>query len=69
VCRPHLADHASTPIELAFEVPGIDALRSLIEELGGRLDPADTTWRFNGTARCDVLDPEGNVVQLIQPRD
>jgi predicted enzyme related to lactoylglutathione lyase len=58
---------AGTPIKLAFEVADIEALRPLIAKLGGQLNPAETTWAFQDRRRCDCLDPEGNVVQLLAP--
>jgi predicted enzyme related to lactoylglutathione lyase len=60
---------AATPVKLTFKVSSIEAARALTESLGGHLDPASTTWRFNRTLRCDCTDPEGNVVQLVQPSD
>jgi predicted enzyme related to lactoylglutathione lyase len=60
---------AATPIKLIFGVLSIEAVRDLIEDRGGHLDPASTTWKFRSTLRCDCTDPEGNVVQLVQPRD
>jgi catechol-2,3-dioxygenase len=55
-----------TPVKLAFPVPDIEDLRPLITQLGGQLDAASTTREFRNLLRCDCLDPEGNVVQLLQ---
>jgi hypothetical protein len=33
------------------------------------LDEAEKRWSFSGFVRCDALDPEGNVIQLIEPGD
>jgi len=54
-----------TPVKLAFGVPDIDGLGPLIARLGGKLDPG-RAWEFRGFLRRDCLDPEGNVVQLLQ---
>ena len=56
---------ASTPIKLTFDVSSIDAVRSTIAELGGRVD--GTPWEFRGFRHCDCTDPEGNVAQLREP--
>jgi hypothetical protein len=54
---------ALTPVKLAFGVTDIDALRPTIARLGG---DTDGEWRFGDALHCDCVDPEGNVVQLIQ---
>jgi predicted enzyme related to lactoylglutathione lyase len=58
---------ADTPIKLAFEVTSIEDVRPVVARLGGTVGPADTEWEFRNAVHCDCLDPEGNVVQLIQP--
>ena len=55
------------PIKLAFAVDSIEALRPLLTELGGVVDPATSQWEFRGGIHCDGVDPEGNVLQLVQP--
>jgi predicted enzyme related to lactoylglutathione lyase len=55
-----------TPIKLAFGVPDIEDLRPLIARLGGQLDASSTAREYRNLVRCDCLDPEGNVVQLLQ---
>jgi predicted enzyme related to lactoylglutathione lyase len=55
-----------TPVKLAFTVPDIEELRPLVSELGGGVDPAESTWQFRDSLHCDLVDPEGNVVQLVQ---
>ena len=57
---------AATPVKLGFEVAGFAALRPVIDALGGTAGAAETEWSFRDSARCDCLDPEGNVVQLIR---
>jgi predicted enzyme related to lactoylglutathione lyase len=56
----------NVPIKLAFAVDGIEAVRPLFVELGGLVDPPETQWTFRGGIHCDGVDPEGNVVQLVQ---
>ena len=55
-----------TPIKLAFRVPRIDELRSPVAALGGQVDPSSSEWDFLGFRRCDAIDPEGNVIQLLE---
>ena len=57
----------TTAIKLAFRVPRIDDLRSRVATLGGQVDPASSEWDFLGFRRCDAIDPEGNVIQLLEP--
>jgi predicted enzyme related to lactoylglutathione lyase len=59
---------AATPIKLGFEVNSIDALRPIVASLGGQVSPADSEWEFRNALHCDCLDPEGNVISLIQSR-
>jgi predicted enzyme related to lactoylglutathione lyase len=53
----------NTPVKLSFGVADIDALRPRIASLGGR---TDREWRFGDAVHCDCIDPEGNVLQLVQ---
>ena len=55
---------SNAPLKLCLPVENIDAIRPLITELGGRIDAR--TWEFAGSRRCDVVDPEGNVLQLLE---
>jgi predicted enzyme related to lactoylglutathione lyase len=54
------------PIKLAFAVTSIDSIRPVVAELGGVVDPSETQWEFRGRIHCDGVDPEGNVIQLLQ---
>jgi len=58
---------AQVPVKLAFPVESIDALRPLVAELGGSVDPTTTQREFRGSILCDGIDPEGNVIQLLEP--
>lgn len=57
----------TTPVKLAFEVASIEAVRPIVEGHGGSVEPVDAAWEFRGAKHCDCVDPEGNVVQLVQP--
>lgn len=57
------------PIKLGFTVPSIQEVRAGAEVLGGHIEPADTAWDFRDFRHCDGLDPEGNVIQLLEPLD
>jgi predicted enzyme related to lactoylglutathione lyase len=67
----HLADPArardDVPVKLAFAVSSIDDLRVPLTELGGQIDPDVDPWDLRGLRHWDVIDPEGNVVQLREP--
>jgi predicted enzyme related to lactoylglutathione lyase len=56
----------ATPIKLAFEVASLEALRRAVLAAGGQVDILEWSWEFRGRLHLDVLDPEGNVVQLRQ---
>jgi catechol-2,3-dioxygenase len=58
------ARRANTPVKLAFEVAGIEGLRTVVAGAGGLVDPAATGREFRGYRMVDAIDPEGNVVQL-----
>jgi predicted enzyme related to lactoylglutathione lyase len=53
------------PLKIAFEVPSIEAAAARAAELGGSLD--ERRWNFGGLDRRDAVDPEGNVIQLVEP--
>ena len=55
-----------TPIKLSFLVPDIEALRPVIQRLGGGLKSAEAAWSWRGARQLDGWDPEGNVFQLRQ---
>jgi predicted enzyme related to lactoylglutathione lyase len=57
---------SGTPIKLVFGVPSISAVRTAAAVHGGRLDPPEREWEFEGRRVCDGQDPEGNVFQLRQ---
>jgi catechol 2,3-dioxygenase-like lactoylglutathione lyase family enzyme len=55
------------PVKLGFTVAGLGALRARAPRFGGYVETSDTQWVFRGYERCDAIDPEGNVIQLITP--
>jgi predicted enzyme related to lactoylglutathione lyase len=55
---------SEVPIKLCFVVARLDAARVRIGELGGRCQNGE--WEFGGYRRTDAVDPEGNVVQLLE---
>ncbi len=55
-----------TPIKLVFEVESLASVRDTALKLGGRLDPLEREWSYEGCRICDGHDPEGNVVQFRQ---
>lgn len=55
------------PVKLAFSVRSIDDLRVPVSQLGGRIDPGTVPWDFKSLRHCDVVDPEGNIIQLQAP--
>jgi predicted enzyme related to lactoylglutathione lyase len=56
-----------TALKPVFFVASIDAVRALVSEYGGELNPERGAWRFGDWLVCDGHDPEGNVIQLRQP--
>jgi predicted enzyme related to lactoylglutathione lyase len=58
------ARRSDVPVKLCLSVQSIEAVRSSIAELGGAVDPDE--WDFAGFRRCDAVDPEGNVIQLLE---
>jgi predicted enzyme related to lactoylglutathione lyase len=55
------------PIKLGFGVPSIQEVRQTAEALGGQIDAPETAWDFRAFRHCDGTDPEGNVIQLLEP--
>ena len=58
---------AEVPVKLAFAVASIIVLRPIVAELGGSVDPTNTQWEFRDSIHVDGVDPEGNVIQLLEP--
>jgi len=58
-----------TPVKPSFRVPSLAAAAAAALEHGGGTKPLDTAWDFRGLRHLDGFDPEGNVVQLVEPLD
>ena len=58
---------SNVPVKLGFGVASIDRAAPVIERLGGTL--ATDCWQFADYTRRDAIDPEGNVIQLLEPID
>ena len=60
------AVRASTSIKPILLVDSIDETITKFPESGGMILPNSSQWEFNGHLVQDIVDPEGNVVQLWQ---
>ncbi len=56
---------SAVALKLGFVVESIDRIAGTIESFGGTV--AKTSWEFAGYRRRDAVDPEGNVIQLLEP--
>jgi predicted enzyme related to lactoylglutathione lyase len=56
------------PVKLVFPVGNIAQARAAAARQGGELNPVQREWEFQGARVCDGQDPEGNVIQVRQPR-
>jgi predicted enzyme related to lactoylglutathione lyase len=56
-----------SPIKLVFTVQSIEGMRDVVAGRGGLIDPTATQWEFRGSIHCDGVDPEGNVIELLEP--
>jgi predicted enzyme related to lactoylglutathione lyase len=61
------ARREEAPVKLGFPVESIVAVRAVAPALGGLVDPEPAEWTFRRAVHCDGVDPEGNVIQLVQP--
>jgi predicted enzyme related to lactoylglutathione lyase len=59
------ARRSQVPVKLCFAVQDLHDVRSAVADVGGQLD--ERVWSFGGYHRCDAVDPEGNIVQVLQP--
>lgn len=58
---------SDTAVKLVFAVADLDETGRAAAVLGGVTGPAEARWAFRGEVRCDLVDPEGNVVGLRAP--
>lgn len=56
-------DAAMKPV---YFVASIDAARTSVVNLGGRVYDASTVATYGNVNYCDAVDPEGNVIQLAE---
>ena len=56
-------DAAMKPV---YFVASIDAARTAVANLGGRVYEASTVATYGNVHYCDAIDPEGNVIQLAE---
>jgi predicted enzyme related to lactoylglutathione lyase len=59
------APRQDAPIKPVFDVGSLDAALEVVAAAGGVATA--TTFTFEGLTRHDVLDPDGNVIQLRGP--
>jgi len=60
---PTREDAAMKPV---YFVASIDAARTAVTNLGGRVYDASTVATYGNVNYCDAVDPEGNVIQLAE---
>jgi lactoylglutathione lyase len=63
------ADAAADPVCLVLAVDDVDVAWAHLEGLGVRLAARPTDHRELGTRTAHVRDPDGNLIELIQPLD
>ena len=56
----------ATPLKPIVNVKSINDVVQNLPELGGMLVPGSSQWQFRKSLVQDIVDPEGNVVQLWQ---
>lgn len=61
---PRRSDSAVKPV---FAVADLDATADAATARGAVPDPPDARWTHRGEVRCDLVDPEGNVLGLRAP--
>ena len=57
---------SDTPIKPVFTVPDLETARRVALACGGTPDPSESSWTWRGFRHLDVVDPEGNVLQVRQ---
>lgn len=60
---------ASTPLKPIVRVSSLPDALGALDALGGTVRPGSPQWEFQGNLVQDIVDPEGNVVQLWQSID
>ncbi|MEM9795297.1 MAG: hypothetical protein AAF919_02340 [Pseudomonadota bacterium] len=60
------AIRGATPLKPIIEVSSIDDALKAVAQFDGRPVPGAQRWTFRDYAVQDIVDPEGNVIQLWQ---
>ncbi|MEO9824435.1 MAG: hypothetical protein ABJF50_08475 [Paracoccaceae bacterium] len=55
---------SATPIKPIFKVACIDSVLEMLPQIGGMVLPGAAQWAFKEHTVQDIVDPEGNVIQL-----
>ncbi len=63
---PEAREHAA--IKLSFTVASLDKSLAIVALHGGVGNDAKTAWEHNGWLHLNVVDLEGNVLQLTSPK-
>lgn len=58
---------SGTPLKPIISVASMDLALKAVSESGGAILPGASPWKFRDNLVLDIVDPEGNVVQLWQP--
>lgn len=61
------AIRGATPLKPILEVSSVDDVLRSLSDFGGRPVPGAKLWKFRQHFVQDIVDPEGNVIQLWQP--
>ena len=61
------AIRSGTPIKPILLVASIPEALEVLPKTGGMKVPEANIWEFQGHLIQDIVDPEGNVIQLWQP--
>jgi predicted enzyme related to lactoylglutathione lyase len=55
-------------IKVSFPVTNLERARAIVDQYGGISEVGMEPWEWNGVVRVNVVDPEGNVVEITSPR-
>jgi len=62
----HYSPREDAAMKPVYFVTSIDAARSAVANLGGRVYDASTVATYGNVNYCDAVDPEGNIIQLAE---